>query len=61
MIHRNKLTPEYFIRRALKATDLTELVNANLGLYNLYQRHAEYQFQQFMECLTGKRTKHELV
>ena len=61
MIHRNKLTPEYFIRRALKAKDLTELVNANLGLYNLFQRHAEYQFQQFMECLNVKRTKKELV
>ena len=61
MLHRNKLTPEYFIRRALKAKSLTDLVNANLGLYNLYQRHAEYQFQQFMECLTGKKVHKELA
>ena len=61
MLHRYKLTPEYFIRRALKAKNFTELVDANIGLYNLYQRHAEYQYQKFMECLIGKKVHKELV
>ena len=61
MLHRYKLTPDYFIRRALKAKNFTELVDANIGLYNLYQRHAEYQYQKFMECLIGKKVHNELV
>ena len=54
MIHRYKLTPEYFIKRAVKAKSLQELLNANLGLYNLYLRHAEYAYQQFSESMFGK-------
>lgn len=54
MIHRYKLTPEYFFKRAVKAKSLNELLNANLGLYNLYLRHTEYACQQFTESLFGK-------
>lgn len=53
MIHRYKLTPEYFLRRATKAKSLEELLNANLGLYNLYLRHAEYTCQKFTESIFG--------
>lgn len=55
MLHTYKLTPEYFIRRALKAQTMAELVNANIGLYNLYKRHAEYQYQTLMESIFGRK------
>jgi hypothetical protein len=55
MLHKYKLTPDYFVRRALKAKSFSELVDANIGLFNLYQRHAEYHFQQLIECIKKPR------
>lgn len=61
MLHTHKLTPDYFIRRAMKARNFDELVNANLGLYNLYKRHAEYQYQTLMETIFGHKHRSKIV
>ncbi len=55
MLHTYKLTPEYFIKRALKARNISELVDANVGLYYLYKRHADYQYQTLMESIFGRK------
>jgi hypothetical protein len=60
MLHTYKLTPDYFIRRAFKAKNLSELVDANLGLYNLYKRHSEYQYQKLMESIFGSKHRAKL-
>jgi hypothetical protein len=60
MLHTYKLTPEYFIRRALKAKNFSDLVNANVGLYNLYKRHTEYHYQMLMESIFGPKHRSKL-
>lgn len=55
--HRYKLTPEYYFRRAVKAKTLDEMVTANIGLFNLFVRHAEYNYQKFIEAVYGSKTK----
>jgi hypothetical protein len=55
MLHTYKLTPDYFIRRALKAQTVEEFINANIGLYNMYTRRVEYHYQTLIESIFGKR------
>lgn len=49
MFFKSKITPDFYIKRAIKASSVKELVDANVGLFNLYNNHARYTINQWFE------------
>lgn len=51
MFFKSKLTPEYFIKRAIKAKSVDELANANAGLINLWFAHVKYTTSAMFDAI----------